>query len=181
MCCSFLAKCCRKDGDAPGKRKCCCCWGVLAVVVLVVALAALYAVFRDPREPADPAAKRDTIDAFIQTYFTSWSNKDFGTYRACFDESARVWYVMADGAMRAADLREFIALQRSSHSNSKLSLREFPVKAQSTEWGDVAQVRVYWRLEEGKVESFGNDFFTLVKGNGEWRIASLVFNSEDAR
>lgn len=130
---------------------------------------------------ADQDRARAEIQKLVDTYFQSWSDQDLKTYGECFLEGAVIQYLSADGAVLDVSLRdEFLAGQKKAHQASPERMREFPEKTEIHFVGRVAQVAVRWRLEAGPKRVFGYDHFTLVRRNGQWRIATLVFYADPA-
>ena len=65
--------------------------------------------------------------------------------------------------------------QSSYHKSAVHKAIEVPVKTDITFEADLARAVVYWKLTAGPRTQFGYDHFTLIKQDGEWKIANLVF------
>jgi hypothetical protein len=133
--------------------------------------------------PRGAAAERERARAEIQklmeTYFRSWSDQDLETYGDCFLKGAVIQYVSIDGEVLDVDLRdEFVAEQRKAHQDSPERMRESPERIDIHFEGRIARVAVQWRLEAGARRVYGYDHFTLMRRDGRWRIATLLFYAD---
>jgi hypothetical protein len=146
---------------------------------ICIALAALICTFvlgacsRESKHPEEPAVK-----TFLESYFSTWSGKNFDGYGACFHPTARITFVDKGGESASQGLTDFLHSQKLSHSQSAYPMTEVPT--QMTISGDtrVAQAAVRWKLTKGAETVTGTDYFTLIKTRDGWRIAALVFYND---
>lgn len=160
----------------------------LAPVILITALVAAgtgFALARAPLwNPADDAVAaspsdehKAAIDAFVKSYFESWSTRDMRRYGEHFHPSAVIWMINYNKPA-AVPLAPFLRGQEQAHASSKKQMREYPLETGYVVRNELASVWVYWELDSDDGLSRGYDFFTLARLDGRWRIVSLVFNSE---
>ncbi|MCZ7583760.1 MAG: nuclear transport factor 2 family protein [Deltaproteobacteria bacterium] len=140
-----------------------------AAIVLVLLLAAAAC--------SKPAAERDKdIEAFLTSYFSSWSAGDMRAYRAHFHDDAVISFVK-DGVVRAEkNVDDFVRGQASvqRRPGSRLTERMLEYKVLADE--HAASVEAFWELDKKDHVERGIDRFTLVKtADGEWKIVSLLF------
>ena len=118
------------------------------------------------------------IRSFLGKYFSTWSARDMVGYASCFDESARVIFLGANGEMVSDGLTDFLHSQRMAHEMASVPMTEKPIEMTIQGDAKVAQAAVTWVLTKGSAEERGTDFFTLRRVGNDWKIVSLVFYGE---
>lgn len=157
---------------------------VLALVLATLGLGGGYVWgVRSAEAKAVTPAEGETaqVEAFIRNYFNTWSNQDLAGYGACFHPGARIWYVPPGGRTESLALAPFLDTQKAAHANSPVRMKEYPLEMKIELRNGLANVWVYWELAEGEKLTRGYDFYTLVQVGGQWRILSLVFNTEPGK
>jgi hypothetical protein len=72
-------------------------------------------------------------------------------------------------------LTPFLQSQQQAHQASPNKMTETPESIKIRFDADLAHVLVYWKLVDGKRLEYGYDHFTLMKSDGKWRIANIIF------
>lgn len=121
----------------------------------------------DPRE----AEVRELIDR----YFKSWSNQDLMRYGQCFMPQAAIQMIDPERGLITMPLGPFLQSQQQAHRASKNRMTEAPESVTIRFDARLAHALVYWKLVDGDRLEYGYDHFTLMKSDGNWRIANLVF------
>jgi len=120
------------------------------------------------------------LDAFLASYFSTWSAGDMKAYRAHFHERAVVT-VMRDGVVAPWTSRDrFVDQQRLIRERSTMRSVERMTSYVADRDEKSATVVAQWKLTRGagvdREVSRGVDRFTLVRNDaGEWRIVVLLF------
>jgi len=122
-------------------------------------------------------ARADEVEAFLRHYFKSWSDQDMKAYQECFLPNATIQYIDERGNIYTKPRDKFVTSQVEYHRKSPDRAVEAPVSMSVKFQHGLSRAVVYWKLNAGKREALGYDHFTLVKVNGSWRIANLVFYS----
>ena len=119
-----------------------------------------------------PSSPEQAVHTLINSYFTSWSNKDWPLYADHFDKQAFISYCTPK-MCRPIPLQRFLSIQR----NTNADLTEVPTSIATTADGNGAISYVEWQLyEKSKATKTGVDLFTFVKREGQpWKIISLVW------
>ena len=138
------------------------------------------------RNRADlPSTVDSTLHPFLSAYYETMSNRDWNKYRTFFWENATIsasWKKEGDSTVNVhvIDIDDFIATTPAG-PDSKPIFSEKMRSASVDVKGNLASAWVDYDVEFGTPDSLmtwsGTDVFTLLKNNGEWRIASLVFES----
>jgi hypothetical protein len=159
--------------------------GLVIVITALLAAGAGFALARAPlwnsadhsAEVKGPDEQKPAIDAFVKSYFESWSARDMKRYGEHFHPSAVIWMINYNKPAMVP-LAPFLRGQEQAHASSKKQMREYPLETDYVVRNELASVWVYWELDGDDGLSRGYDFFTLARLDGRWRIVSLVFNSE---
>ena len=72
-------------------------------------------------------------------------------------------------------LTPFLQSQQQAHQASPNKMVETPETVKIRFDANLAHALVYWKLVDGERLEYGYDHFTLMKSNGKWRIANIVF------
>jgi hypothetical protein len=120
-------------------------------------------------------AEEATPPAVAQRLFDAMAAHDGAGAKALFTPDANLVAVAPDGKVTVTPIEKWT--DRISTSKDKWLERMWSPKVQehnaiATVWGD------YDFYLNGKFTHCGIDTLTLVKSNGEWRIAALVFTRE---
>ena len=97
--------------------------------------------------------------------------RDYGN---CFADGAVIQEV-GSGDISTQMKGPFVATQATYHKMAVFKAVEVPVRTAITFEADLARVVVYWKLTAGPRLQYGYDHFTLLKQDGQWKIANLVF------
>lgn len=156
---------------------------VASPLLLVVAGACAMIAYAAPAAPAaadaDAAADpRETeVRLLLDRYFKSWSNQDLLRYGQCFMPQAAVQLIDPVGRLVTMPLEPFLKSQYEAHKAAKNRLTETAESVEIRFDAELAHALVYWKLVDGERTEVGYDHFTLMKSEGKWRIANLVFYS----
>jgi pyroglutamyl-peptidase len=124
---------------------------------------------------ADP--QQQEVHDFIDRYFRSWSNQDMERYGQCFMPQAAVQLIDEHGRLITMPLGPFLRSQQESHRRAANRMIETPEKVSIRFDARLAHALVYWKLVDGNRIEYGYDHFTLMRHEGKWRIANLIFYS----
>lgn len=128
---------------------------------------------------AKDSRDEESIKAFLDQYFSSWSNGDMDAYKDCFHPEATVVFLDRLNAPQASySLDAFIWTQEQAQQTSLLKMREIPLDKQIGTDGNVSQATVRWKLFKGDKTVTGVDLFTLVLTSGEWKILHLTVRND---
>ena len=120
-----------------------------------------------------------SVDAFIDHYFSSWSNRDMGAYKDCFHPQANIVFLDRTNNLHASfSLDAFVRTQEEAHQKSLVSMREIPLNKRITIAGKMSQAAVRWKLTKGRHTVTGVDLFTLVSTSGQWKILYLAVRTD---
>jgi hypothetical protein len=128
----------------------------------------------------EAGGRNPELDAFLESYFATWSAGDMTSYGAHFHERAVV-SVVRDGVVAPWASRDrFVEQQRLIIERSAAKSVERMTSYVADQDDVSATVVAQWELTRGagvdRSVSRGVDRFTLVKNDaGEWRIAALLF------
>ena len=114
------------------------------------------------------------VEKLIEEYFKSWSEQRMRDYGNCFADGAVIQEV-GSGEVSTQMKGPFVATQATYHKMAVFKAVEVPVRTAITFEADLARVVVYWKLTAGPRLQYGYDHFTLLKQDGKWKIANLVF------
>src|SRR3954451_610314 len=125
--------------------------------------------------PIANGAPETTPTELAQRLFDAMAAHDGAGARALFTPEANLVAVAPDGKVTVTPIEKWT--DRLSSSKDKWLERMWSPKVQehnaiATVWGE------YDFHVNGKFTHCGIDTFTVVKTNGEWRIAALVFTRE---
>ncbi|MFN9717140.1 MAG: nuclear transport factor 2 family protein [Planctomycetota bacterium] len=125
------------------------------------------------RQPAHP--EQAAVEELIERYFKSWSEQRMKDYGDCFADDAVIQELNARRDISTQSKGPFVTTQSTYHKMAIFKATEVPVRTTITFEAELARAVVYWKLTAGPRRQFGYDHFTLVKQDGEWKIANLVF------
>ncbi len=129
--------------------------------------------------PAKDSRDRESIEAFLDQYFLTWSNGDSDGYKNCFHPKASIVSLDRVNALHATlTLDAFIRTQMEAHRKSPVKMREIPLDKRVLIAGKVGQAMVRWKLFKGSRTVTGIDLFTLVLKSGKWQILHLVVQND---
>lgn len=118
----------------------------------------------------------ESLDAFLHSYFQSWSSGEMEAYRAHFHPQARIYVLRAGRIVSAQDLPEFAAEQERLVREAATPMRETLERYEVHEDVAAASVTAEWKLVKGAEVDRGVDRFTIIRGSsGSWQIVALVF------
>lgn len=115
------------------------------------------------------------VEELIERYFKSWSEQRMKDYGNCFADDAVIQELNARREIYTQSKGPFVTTQATYHKMALFKATEIPVKTTITFEAELARAVVYWKLTAGPRKQFGYDHFTLVKQDGEWKIANLLF------
>lgn len=121
------------------------------------------------------------IRAFVNHYFSTWSQRDTDGYGACFDPQAHIYFIGDSGKTSSYSVSTFVQGQTRGREQSGTHRMARPVEVRIRTQGDakVVQVIATWVLTKGaSEEARGTDFFTLKHDQNGWKILSLVYYGE---
>ena len=133
-------------------------------------------------QPANAAARpqererqKRKIEKFIETYFSTWSARQFDRYDACFARNACIQLLDAQQRLFTLSRSQFVAQQRDFAERSPHKMVEVAESVDIRFEAQIARVVVYWKLTTGPRIDYGYDHFTLIREEGGWKIANLLF------
>lgn len=130
---------------------------------------------KGPSKEAEKHPDQAAVEELIERYFESWSEQRMKDYGACFADDAVIQELNSRKDIHTQSKGPFVATQSTYHKMALFKATEIPVKTTITFEAELARAVVYWKLTAGPRKQFGYDHFTLVKQDGEWKIANLVF------
>ncbi len=150
-------------------------FAVIAALTLIVA-----ATISTAADPAAEDAAKAEVQQFIDRYFRSWSNQDMERYGLCFMPQAAIQLIDDAGQLHTMPLAPFLRSQQDAHRQAANRMTETPQSVEIRLDANLAHALVYWKLVDGGRTEYGYDHFTLMKSDGKWRIANLVFYTTPA-
>ena len=150
----------------------------LAAGVLSLAVFAAITVAADP---AAEDARKAEVQQLIDRYFRSWSSQDMDRYGLCFMPQAAIQLIDEAGRLNTMPLAPFLRSQQDSHRQAANRMTETPESVEIRFDANLAHALVYWKLVDGERTEYGYDHFTLMRSDGKWRIANLVFYSTPSK
>jgi len=150
---------------------------IVAVGLISLGAFAAITVAADP--PAADAAEAE-VQQLIDRYFRTWSNQDMDRYGQCFMPQAAIQLIDEDGQLHTMPLTPFLRSQADAHRQAANRMTETPESVEIRFDAKLAHALVYWKLVDGDRIEHGYDHFTLMKSDGKWRIANLVFYTTPA-
>ena len=99
-------------------------------------------------------------------------------YGNCFDDTARIYFIAANGQVVAQVKTDFLHGQKLAHEQAPTPMKEVPLDMRIQGDARVKQAAVTWLLTKGHEEERGTDFFTLKRDGADWKIVSLTFYGE---
>ncbi len=147
-----------------------------ALLFLLAAIslgAVAYAAEPTAKPATDPQEKE--VRGLLDRYFASWSNQDLMRYGQCFMPQAAIQMIDPERGLITMPLGPFLQSQQQAHRASKNRMTETAESMKIRFDADLAYALVYWKLVDGDRLEYGYDHFTLMKSDGKWRIANLVF------
>lgn len=130
--------------------------------------------------------EQQTIEALLQSYYQSMSERDWASYRQFFSAEATlttIWSAEDSNSpqIHTNTITEFLA-QTAEGPDSQPIFEEKMTKAEISLNGNLAQAWVNYEAKFGSKDSLlewkGLDLFSFIRHNNEWKIVSLVFESE---
>lgn len=146
----------------------------LAILLTLAPLALLDAA--DAPANADP--RRQEVQQLIDRYFQSWSSQDINRYGQCFMPAAVIQMIDADGRLGSLPLGTFLKSQQEAQRKAAQPMTETAESVDIRFENELARVVVHWKLVDGNRTETGYDHFTLMRSEGKWRIANLIFYAE---
>ncbi|WP_172991867.1 nuclear transport factor 2 family protein [Lacipirellula parvula] len=146
---------------------------ILCIFALLAALTSTASAAEPTKQPADPREKE--VQVLLNTYFTSWSKADLLSYGKCFMPQSAIHMIEPSGRLVTLPLAPFLKTQQEAHRSNPNKMTETAERTEIRFDADLAHALVYWKLVDGERIEYGYDHFTLMKSEGEWRIANLVF------
>jgi hypothetical protein len=140
----------------------------------LLSLGAFAAITAAADPPAEGAAKAE-VQQLIDRYFRTWSNEDMDRYGQCFMPQAAIQLIDETGQLHTMPLTPFLRSQQDAHRQAANRMTETPESVAIRFDAKLAHALVYWKLIDGDRTEYGYDHFTLMKSDGKWRIANLVF------
>lgn len=128
-----------------------------------------------PKNAQDENPEKPAVEKLIKDYFKSWSDQRMRDYGNCFADDAVIQEVTRSGELYTQMKNPFVTTQATYHKMAMFKAVEVPVKTTITFEAEMARAVVYWKLTAGPRVQYGYDHFTLIKQNGEWKIANLLF------
>lgn len=134
---------------------------------------------------ADASGEKAVLEKLLVSYYDDMSARDWEKYRSYFWDNATIttaWQKPGDSAVRVhvITIDEFIE-QTPQGPDSQPVFREEMKNSSIEIKNNLAAAWVDYDAEFGKPDSVmkwsGTDVFSFLKNNGEWRITSLVFES----
>jgi hypothetical protein len=150
--------------------------------ISLTALIALLAVgrFTTAADPVAEDATKGEVQQLIDRYFRTWSNQDMERYGQCFMPQAAIQLIDDKGQLHTMPLAPFLRSQQDAHRQAANRMTETPETVEIRLDANLAHALVYWKLVDGPRTEYGYDHFTLMKSDGKWRIANLVFYTTPA-
>jgi hypothetical protein len=149
-------------------------WTILLAGLFAAVVAAMIGV---AAEPSTEDTRRDEVRQLVDHYFRTWSAQDMERYGQCFMPQAAVQLIDEKGRLITMPLAPFLRSQQESHRRAANRMVETPEKVDIRFDAKLAHALVYWKLVDGNRIEYGYDHFTLMRHEGKWRIANLIFYS----
>jgi len=123
--------------------------------------------------------KINDIDLFLNSYFSTWSNKDIEAYQSHFHKDAIVMFITGDQVQRNDHIQDFIQGQATVLSNSNGILVEHMTSYTIDHLENKeAYITAQWELINGSIKKTGVDRFILIKGEDDkWKILVLIWST----
>jgi len=140
---------------------------------------------RPENTSSEGSAENAVLEKLLVSYYNDMSQRDWKKYRNYFWDNATIttaWQKPGDTAVRVhvITIDDFI-VQTPQGPDSQPVFREQMKKSSIEIKNNLAAAWVEYDAEFGKPDSLmkwsGTDVFSFLKNNGEWRITSLVFES----
>ncbi len=128
-----------------------------------------------PKNAQEENPEKPAVEKLIKNYFKSWSDQRMKDYGNCFADDAVIQEVTRTGELYTQMKNPFVTTQATYHKMAMFKAVEVPVKTTITFEAEMARAVVYWKLTAGPRVQYGYDHFTLIKQNGDWKIANLLF------
>ena len=137
------------------------------------ALCLIFAVLLSSCSQAESPDEK-AVRAHLERYFSTWSSQDMAGYESCFFPQARITF-SSGGRVNVEGLTDFLYSQRMCQQQATTPMKEEPKEMKITLANDIAQASVKWELHKSDGNTTGTDMFTLVRIDGGWKIAALVW------
>ena len=127
------------------------------------------------------------IETLLKTYYRDMSDRDWEAYRSHFWDNATIttaWQQPGDSTslVDITVIDDFI-LETPNGPDSQPIFEESMKDSKITVNGNLAEAWVTYQAKFGTPDSLmqwtGTDVFTLLRHEGEWKIVSLVFESDN--
>lgn len=131
---------------------------------------------------------KQQIQKVLNTFMDCLVMKDSAKFYSLFHTDPVVWVGVTHQKTHAAELKKDSTVQDNFRANYKSFYRYFYDKSveekfyniQILENGYIASVMFdYSFWGNGKKENWGKESWGLIKTNGQWKITSVIFSSED--
>jgi hypothetical protein len=160
----------------------------LSVAMLFIAGAVLLACGSQPSNAGpegnasrESAVEEDedvrSINAFLDTFQTEYSNRDIEGVSALFMSGGKV-VTDFEGRVRTYDVENWLEMTGSifdnySHLSDRLTEREITV------YGNIAVAKCRYDFDSSFEKSYGHDIFSLVRRSEGWLIVSLMYSGQE--
>ena len=161
----------------------------MGLKVLLLSLVVLFSccVNRDETRTSVVSGEEEVLEQILKSYYADMSARDWNKYRTYFWDQATIttaWQRPADSAVRVhvIGIDEFIR-KTPEGPDSQPVFSEKMSGASIEVRNNLATAWVDYDAEFGTPDSLmrwsGTDVFTFLRHEGEWKIVSLVFESND--
>ena len=134
-----------------------------------------------PQQAAPSGGETAQVDALITKFQTAYSAKDYQTLQSCFHPKANIAIDYKGGTIHASYyIPDWIAETKKivgglPNVKDVLSNREIVV------YRNLATVVADYDYRGGGDHEAGQDLFTVVKFDGQWKILSLAFYGDPVK
>jgi pyroglutamyl-peptidase len=129
-------------------------------------------------DPAVPEARQAEVEQLIDRYFRTWSSQDLIRYGQCFVPQAAIQLIDPAGRLVTMPLAPFLKSQQEAQRQAANPMTETAESVDVRFEAELARVVVRWKLLDGNRVEYGYDHFTLMRSEGKWRIANLIFYAD---
>jgi len=136
---------------------------------------------------ADPA-QRDAVAAVVRAYYEAFNSRDWDALAVQFWDDAQILTVWqrpgeVGDRMVATSVKQFVA-EAPRHAADRSDFEMRMLEADIRIFGNLAVAWVPYGAsltrDTGQAEWQGADAFTLLRHEGDWKIAALAFASVDS-
>ena len=131
---------------------------------------------------------KQEIQKVLKTFMQCFTKKDSTKFYSLFHTDPVVWVGVTHQKSYAYELKENSSAKDNFRANYKSFYRHFYTKEveekfydiQILENGYIATVMFdYSFWEKGKKANWGKENWAMIKTNGQWKITSVIFSTED--